>query len=80
MQPQNVRLFVPFAEGTPWIVRREAERVGTYASQAEAVLAARLVRAKLIRAWQLPIPPVRVQSCDGSWRDVEEDRPTSCFG
>lgn len=73
MQPQSVRLYVPFAKGTPWIVRREAERIGTYTSQAEAVLAAHKVRAKLMRAWQLPLPPISVQADDGRWHEVEDD-------
>ena len=35
MDPQPVRLFVPYTDGTPWIVRREEARVGTFGSRAD---------------------------------------------
>jgi hypothetical protein len=72
MQPQAVRLFVPFSAEAPWIVRREVARVGTYPSHAEAVAAALAMRAKLARAWNCSHPPVRVQEGDGSWREVDD--------
>jgi len=77
MNPQAVRLFVPFSVDTPWIVRREVARVGTYPSRNEAISAALAVRAKLTRAWGCRLPPVWVQDMDGGWRevhDVEADR------
>ncbi|MGN6381067.1 hypothetical protein [Dyella sp.] len=75
MDPQPVRLFVPYTDGTPWIVRREVARVGTFGSRSDAVRAAMAMRSKLSRAWGLDHPPVQVQECDGSWHDVEESEP-----
>jgi Uncharacterized protein conserved in bacteria (DUF2188) len=78
MNPETVRLFVPFSVDSPWVVRGEATRVGTYPTRAEAISAALRVRAKLIRAWGLEHPPVRVQESDGSWRELPDaDIPTS---
>jgi hypothetical protein len=68
MNPEAVRLFVPFSAESPWIVRGEAARVGTYPTRDEAISAAVRVRAKLARAWNLEYPPVHVQESDGSWR------------
>lgn len=70
MHPQSVCLFVPFSIDTPWIVRGEVARVGTYLTRSDAVAAALAVRAKLARAWHCEHPPVRVQEPDGSWHDV----------
>ena len=50
MNPQAVRLFVPFSVDTPWIVRREVARVGTYPSRNEAISAALAVRDADIEA------------------------------
>lgn len=82
MNPETVRLFVPYSADTPWIVRREVARVGTFASRDEAVMAAVAMRSKLIRAWGRPHPPVRVQESDGSWRDFSEGEriPTDGIG
>ena len=73
MTPETVTLYVPFATDTPWIVRREQGRVGTYASRDDAVHAARAVRAKLTRAWGFTHPPVQVQESDGSWHDIDDE-------
>ncbi|WP_017461243.1 hypothetical protein [Dyella ginsengisoli] len=73
MEPQPVRLFVPYTDDTPWIVRGEVARVGTFGSRADAVRAAMAMRAKLARAWGVSHPPVQVQECDGSWHDVEDE-------
>jgi hypothetical protein len=72
MNPETVRLFVPYSADPPWIVRREVARVGTFSSRAEAVSAAVAMRSKLTRAWGRSHPPVRVQESDGSWRDLAE--------
>jgi len=78
MNPEAVRLFVPFSVDSPWVVRGEATRVGTYPTRAEAISAALRVRAKLARAWGLEHPPVRVQESDGSWRELADaDTKTS---
>jgi len=77
MNPETVRLFVPFSGEAPWIVRGEVARVGTYPTQAEAISAAVRVRAKLGRAWGLQHPPVRVQESDGSWRELPDPDPTT---
>lgn len=73
MDPQPVRLFVPYTDDMPWIVRREVVRVGTFGSRVDAVRAAMAMRSKLCRAWGLMHPPVQVQECDGSWHDVAEE-------
>jgi hypothetical protein len=72
MVPEKVRLFVPFSPDTPWVVRGEAARVGTFRSRDEAVSAALAMRSRLVRAHGRMHPPVRVQESDGSWRDVVE--------
>ncbi len=72
MVPEKVRLFVPFAAGTPWVVRGEASRMGTFPSRAEAVSAAIAMRSRLVRAHGRTHPPVSIQESDGSWRDVME--------
>jgi hypothetical protein len=72
MNPQPVRLFVPFSADAPWIVRGEVDRVGTYLRREEAITAALAVRAKLARAWDCRQPPVRVQQADGSWQEIDE--------
>jgi len=78
MEPQPVSLFVPYTDDTPWIVRGEVARVGTFGSRADAVRAAMAMRAKLARAWGVNHPPVQVQESDGSWHAVEDD--ASLFG
>ena len=78
MEPQPVSLFVPYTDDTPWIVRGEVARVGTFGSRADAVRAAMAMRAKLARAWGVNHPPVQVQERDGSWHAVEDDG--SLFG
>ena len=78
MEPQPVHLFVPYANETPWIVRREVARVGTFGSRVDAVRAAMAIRAKLDRAWGLIHPHVQVQESDGSWHEVDDDE--SLFG
>ncbi|NUO72404.1 MAG: DUF2188 domain-containing protein [Frateuria sp.] len=78
MNPEAVRLLIPFTAEAPWIVRRDdASRVGTYPTRAEAICAAMRVRAKLARAWGLEHPPVRVQESDGSWRELPDSDPTT---
>lgn len=77
MNPEAVRLFVPFSPESPWIVRGEVSRVGTYPTRAEAISAAMRVRAKLARAWGLEHPPVRVQESDGSWRELPDPDPAN---
>jgi hypothetical protein len=72
MVPEKIRLFVPFTADTPWVVRGEAARMGTFASRAEAVSAAIAMRSRLVRAHGRTHPPVRIQESDGSWRDVVE--------
>lgn len=77
MNPETVRLFVPFSAEAPWIVRGEASRVGTYPTRDEAISAAVRVRAKLARAWGLEHPPVRIQESDGSWRELPDADPAA---
>jgi hypothetical protein len=77
MNPESVRLFVPFTAEAPWIVRGDASRVGTYPTRDEAISAAVRVRAKLARAWGLQHPPVRVQESDGSWRELTDPDATN---
>jgi hypothetical protein len=77
MNPEAVRLFIPFSAEAPWIVRNDASRIGTYPTRAEAISAAMRVRAKLARAWGLEHPPVRVQESDGSWRELSDPDPTN---
>ena len=73
MDPQPIRLFVPYSDDTPWSVRREAARVGTFDSRADAVRAAMAMRSKLGRAWGLSHPPVQVQDPDGSWHELDDE-------
>lgn len=73
MTPETVRLYIPYSDGAPWIVRREVARLGTYASHGEAVAAALAMRLKLVQAWGHRQPPVSVQESDGSWHEVRED-------
>jgi hypothetical protein len=80
MIPQAVCLFIPYTSETPWIVRRETVRVGTYESRADAVRAAMAMRAKLTRAWGLAHPPVQVQEHDGSWHDLDDNEAIIYFG
>jgi hypothetical protein len=77
MNPESVRLCVPFTAEAPWIVRGDASRVGTYPTRDEAISAAVRVRAKLARAWGLQHPPVRVQESDGSWRELTDPDATN---
>jgi hypothetical protein len=77
MNPEAVRLFIPFSTEAPWIVRDDASRVGTYPTRAEAISAAVRVRAKLVRAWGMEHPPVRVQESDGSWRELPDADPAA---
>ena len=77
MHPEAVRLFVPFSAEAPWTVQGGASRVGTYLTRAEAISAAVRVRAKLVRAWGLEHPPVRVQESDGSWHELPDPAPTT---
>jgi hypothetical protein len=77
MNPESVRLFVPFSAEAPWIVRGDASRVGTYPTRDEAISAAVRVRAKLARAWGVQHPPVRVQESDGSWRELTDPDATN---
>lgn len=72
MDPQPVRLFVPYTDDTPWIVRREVVRVGTFDTRTDAVRAAMAMRSKLSRAWGVTHPPVQVQEPDGSWHEADE--------
>lgn len=72
MSQETVRLFVPYAVDSPWIVRREVARMGTFSCRADAVRAAVAMRSKLVRAWGRDYPPVQVQDIDGSWREVDE--------
>ncbi|WP_049623286.1 hypothetical protein [Frateuria defendens] len=72
MTPETVRLYIPYSDGAPWIVRREVARLGTYPSRGEAVAAALAMRLKLVQAWGRGQPPVSVQESDGSWHEVPE--------
>jgi hypothetical protein len=75
MDSEIVRLFVPYSVDTPWIVRREVARVGTFNSRDDAVRAAIAMRSKLARAWGREHPPIQVQDFDGSWREVSDGEP-----
>ncbi|HEX7814737.1 hypothetical protein [Dyella sp.] len=70
MIPEKVRIFVPFSVDTPWVVRGEAARMGTFRTRDDAVSAAIAMRSRLVRAHGRTHPPVSVQESDGSWRDV----------
>lgn len=72
MNPHTISLSVPFRSDAPWVVQHEVDRVGTYPTRDEAISAAVRVRAKLVRAWGCPHPPVRVQESDGSWHELKE--------
>lgn len=72
MNPENVSLYVPYSVDSPWIVRREVTRVGTYSSRTDAIAAAIAMRAKLARAWGHMHPPVQVQESDGSWHEADD--------
>lgn len=70
MASSSAQLFIPYNESTqgPWLVRRAAEALGRYPTQADAIRAAEAMAPGLSDSLGRPVA-IHVQHADGTWEE-----------